>query len=75
MGEEDADLAGPHFIGMPLSMKEDEPANPSHIGLLGPNAVMPNANRRTNLIEQSRLAISSHESPRRCHAACVLCDN
>ena len=55
MAEELEDLLSTHFRGMTLAMVEDEPANPANAGILCLRAVVLQANRFTNLIQQPRL--------------------
>jgi hypothetical protein len=53
--QERGDLVAAHFSGMALVVKENEATRPMHIGLLGPIAVMPAADRVAQKIEQAPL--------------------
>jgi hypothetical protein len=56
MAEKGLDLRRPHGHRVALSLIQDEPANPRHVGLLRPEAVMPPPEGLPNLIEEPRLA-------------------
>ncbi len=51
MGEVGADLFFAHNVGMAFPMEEDEAANPIEVSLLGPNAVMLNAQMPADAVQ------------------------
>jgi hypothetical protein len=57
VGQEPLDLRFAHFLGVPLAMKQDVAPDPIHVGLLGADAVVLEADFCTNLIEQFGLDI------------------
>ena len=50
-GQEGSDFRGSQLARMPTAVKADEPPDPAKIGLLGPNAVMPDAKMLSHHIE------------------------
>ena len=51
-GEELTDLCFAHFCRVTFLMKEDEALNPVDVGLFCSKTVVPEANRRADLVEQ-----------------------
>lgn len=51
-GEESTNFGRAHFRRMARVMEEDEPFDPTYIGLFGMRAEVPRANRQSNLIEK-----------------------
>jgi hypothetical protein len=54
VAEEGGDFGFAHFVGMPLSMKEDEASNPIDVGLFGAQAVMLYAQVPADAIQEAR---------------------
>lgn len=54
MREERLDLGGPKLGVVPLAVEADEAFNPIDAGLLGPDAVMLDADLVTSAVEQAR---------------------
>jgi len=52
IGEEAVDLGGPHLLGVPLAVKQDEATHPADVSLLGPQAVMQGPGRHPHPVEQ-----------------------
>src|SRR5262249_39709529 len=53
--QEDVDLLLAHLARMPLAVKKDEAANPSHVGLFGAAAGVHGAQREAHTAEQAGL--------------------
>jgi hypothetical protein len=51
--QERRDRLVPQLAGMAPAVEDDEAANPGHVGLLGPSAVVARANGGANLVQQS----------------------
>jgi hypothetical protein len=51
MAKEEGDLGFAHLFGVPLAVEEDEAANPIEVSLLGPNAVMLNAQMPADAVQ------------------------
>lgn len=54
MGQEGRDLLLPHVARMPFMVKENESADPSHVGIFGTDTVMLGSDLMANLVEKLR---------------------
>ena len=58
VGEEGVDLVLPHLGWMPQVVEPDEAQDPQRVGLLGASAVVAGAQRRPELVDESRQTAS-----------------